>query len=169
MLLELGSGERPFHDGRDWIHSDFRTDLPDIEMEVWADRILDYVPEESIDELRACHILEHISHRDTLRVLSEWRLALKHDAIVHIEVPNLEWQCKALLGVPCDPPGSSFTKDKLVEYIYGGDVDVEDFPENYHKMGFTPEILSDKLGKAGFIDIRVQDIGQVLVADARRS
>jgi predicted SAM-dependent methyltransferase len=161
FLLELGSGERPFSDGRLWYHNDER-ELPDIEI-VWpADVISEFTGINAADELRAAHLLEHFSHLRTRSVLTDWWLALKYGGKITIEVPNLLWQAEALANNQPDPSGRVFSDGEVVELIFGG----QTYSGNFHYTGFTHVTLRDSLAKVGFSDITVQDIGQVLIATA---
>lgn len=160
MLLELGSGDRPFEDGRGWVHMDIR-ELPDIELVGDCTQLDFYLPHEYADEIRAAHLLEHFSHLETKRILNSWRNVLKTGGILQIEVPNLMWQARALANQEPDPSGRHYTEDEIVELIFGG----QDYEGNFHKTGFTKDTLEASLIECGF-DAVVTDIGQVLVAIA---
>ena len=47
-------------------------------------------PDNSVEEIRASHILEHFSHRDTVAVLKEWCRVLRPGGRIRIGVPDLD-------------------------------------------------------------------------------
>ena len=49
--------------------------------------VLSSVPTDSIDEIRAVDILEHLSYRDTIPTLTEWARVLKPGGRMFIQVP----------------------------------------------------------------------------------
>lgn len=155
-LLELGCGERPYEDGRGWVHMDERP-LPHVEITGKIEQLESYVRPDSVDEIRAAHILEHFPWNDTLDVLTSWRNVLKPGGTVYIEVPNLMWQARALAN-------SSVSHFEVVNLIFGD----QDYPGNFHMTGFTEDTLSHYLVSAGFKDVYVQDIGMVLIAGGRK-
>lgn len=82
------------------------------------------------DEIRASHVLEHFSHRDTLAVLKEWIRVLKPNGVLKIAVPDFDKACKLRDNDPLwdkylmgghidgnDMHGAIFTQDKLVELM----------------------------------------------------
>jgi len=52
--------------------------------------LTDYA-DNSVDEIRASHLLEHFSHRQTAAVLAEWVRALKPGGLLKVAVPNFTW------------------------------------------------------------------------------
>ena len=155
LLLELGSGDRPFEDGRGWTHSDERV-LPDIEL------VFDAAdPPEDLDgrcqEVRATHLLEHFSHRDTFKILRRWRRLLTDGGLLYLEVPNLEQQMRDLMN-------RARADWETVRLMYGD----QDYPGNYHKTGFTSRLLKEYLKESGYRRVEIQDIGLVLNAWAHK-
>lgn len=152
LRLELGSGDRP---------TEGFTTL-DIRDDVGADRVDDAavlfsIRDDSCEEIRACHLLEHFSWRDTQAVLDVWRRKLTPGGRIHIEVPNLEGHVLAWQA-------TRSTDEQFVEYLYGS----QDYPENTHRTAFTARTLHDALMFADFDHIEIHDLGLVLVATARR-
>lgn len=154
MLLELGSGDRPYNDGRSWTHQDIRA-LPDIELVCPAEDISLHVEADSVDEVRATHLLEHFSYTRTDKVLREWKYVLKDGGSLYIEVPNLRWQINACASGEIDA-------ERFVYYAYGE----QDHAGNFHYAAFDEELLRKRLKGAGFRSVGITDIGQVLCAKA---
>lgn len=158
LLIDIGAGENPFEDGRGWVHFDSRP-LPHIDFVGRAEELDHHFGQEA-DELRAAHILEHFPYRDTVKVLTAWRNVLRPRGLLHVEVPNLTFQCAYLMGLASGPNGEDWGDEDIVRLIFGE----QDHPGNFHYAGFTQQLLQAKLHTAGFREVSVQDIGMVLVA-----
>jgi len=124
IKLNLGSGDKPI-DG--WSNIDIKTGgvifpLPN------ADN--------SVDEIRASHVLEHFPHGKVFSVLKDWVRALKPNGKLRIAVPNLQIIAEAYLsGKPWPIQG----------FLMGGQTDAHDF----HYSVFDPEMLEEALRAAG--------------------
>lgn len=99
------------------------------------------LPEEGVDEIRASHVLEHFSHRETADVLKDWVSHLKPGGVLKIAVPNFRKIAEDYLsGVPSLTQG----------YTMGGQVDENDF----HRCLFDEASLRKLLADAGLTAIR---------------
>jgi predicted SAM-dependent methyltransferase len=152
MRLELGSGGRP---APGYTHLDIRP-LPGVEI-VDDATTLAKVKDRSCEAIRAAHLLEHFSWRETHAVLLIWRSKLEDGGLLEIEVPSLmghvvQWRS----GIASDA--------RFVEMLYGE----QDYPENCHRTAFTSGSLHAALSRAHFREPVVKDIGLVLLASARR-
>lgn len=156
LLLDVGSGERPYEDGRGWTHVDFRS-MGDDTVECDVSDLLTKFEPDSADEILARHILEHFRYRQTVDVLGNWLAVLKPGGLLQVEVPNLGWQCRALTY-------HEMPDEEIVNLMFGE----QDHVGNFHYAGFTFSLLEQRLREAGFDDVVVQDIGMVLVARARK-
>jgi len=97
----------------------------------------------SVDEIRASHLLEHFSHRKTPAVLGEWVRALKPGGVLKIAVPNFTWIIEQYNGEKAgDYP--------LEGYLMGGHTDNNDC----HGAIFNEEKLGQLMAQAGLTDIR---------------
>lgn len=149
-MLEIGAGDRPIPG---FIHNDAR-DLNDIQVVCDALELKHHVKGRCAG-LTANHILEHFSYRNTVDVLENWKALILPGGSIHIEVPNLSWQTRAHAKGEIDDK-------QVVNYMYGD----QDYDGNYHYAAFTESLLREALDEAGFDNIGIQDIGQVLIADA---
>ena len=81
------------------------------------------VEDESCEEIRASHCLEHFSHTEVHAVLKHWVSKLKPGGMIRIAVPNFEKIAKDYLA------GKQFN---IQGYVFGGHVDARD----HHGCGF---------------------------------
>lgn len=94
------------------------------------------VPDGSVEEILASHVLEHFSHRETGAVLAHWVQKLKPGGKIRLAVPDFEIVAKEYLaGEPINVQG----------YVMGGHVDGDDF----HKAAFDRESLTEAMMAAG--------------------
>ena len=91
------------------------------------------------EEIHMTHVLEHFPIGQTQEVLLLIKKLLKKDGRLYIEVPNFYWHALKIIENPLNR--------QVVEYAFGGQHNKWDF----HYNGFTPEILHEDLGLAGFI------------------
>ncbi len=77
--------------------------------------------DESAEEVRASHILEHFSHTNTMQVLTDWVRVLKPGGWLKVAVPNFRKLVEAY--VAGDPIGGA---EKMQGYIMGGQTDEND-------------------------------------------
>lgn len=157
MFLELGSGDRPTPG---YVHNDARP-LPHVapHMVFDASAASSHVGVEVCDAIRATHLLEHFSHLRTVAVLTDWLACLKPGGKLYVEVPNFEAQARLLLGI-----GQPANQAEAVRLAYGG----QEYEGNAHYTGFTPATLQAAAEAAGFVQVRVQDIGFVLILRAEK-
>jgi predicted SAM-dependent methyltransferase len=102
---------------------------------------LDRFPDNTVDEIRASHILEHFGHRDTLNVLKNWVDKLKPGCWIKISVPDFR---------KCIEPYNRGEKSYLLGYVMGGQADSND----YHRAIFDFESLAELMKAAGLIDLQ---------------
>lgn len=91
--------------------------------------------DESVDEIRASHILEHFSFRDTVKILIEWNRVLKLNGVLKIAVPDFNIIITDYIDHPI-----------MEGYLFGGQIDEYD----YHKALFTENKLTQLLWNTGF-------------------
>lgn len=99
------------------------------------------IPDDSIAEIYASHILEHARHRRTLDILKEWKRVLKPGGVLKISVPDFKRAVELYMQTGlCD----------WIEYFLWGDQIYEGAD---HMQGFDEGRLRKYLEEAGFTDI----------------
>lgn len=97
--------------------------------------------DESVDEVRASHVLEHYPHGEVGRVLHEWARVLKPGGWLKLAVPDFDWIARNYLA----------GKDINVQgYMMGGQENQDD----YHKVVFDKSCLRDALHAVGLTDVQ---------------
>ena len=123
-------------------------------VDVYADvRELIYA-DESVDEVRSHHLLEHFSRQEALLLLARWHRWLKMGGMVHIETPDFEESAKKFLH--------SSIKEQFVfgRHIYGS----HEAAWAYHKDFWCESKYRYVLTKLGFGEFRFDKISNNLEA-----
>jgi len=123
VKLNLGAGDIPI-DG--YVNIDRKTG-----QEVYP---LAY-DDNSVDEIRASHILEHFGMREVEKVLKNWVDKLKPGGLIKIAVPDFD----KIIQLYKDGDA------KTLGYLFGGQIDHND----YHKSTFNLKSLATQLERAG--------------------
>lgn len=129
MKLNLGAGSTVLegYEPRDGARGDKLWPLPD------ADN--------SVDEIRASHVLEHLPHSATAHVLKDWMRVLKPGGVLKLAVPDFQQIAKRYLdGEAINVQG----------YVMGGQTDTRDF----HHAIFDREGLEEAMRSVGLIAVR---------------
>lgn len=107
--------------------------------------------ENTVDEIYACHVLEHfglvssVEQPRCIDVLKRWNSLLKPGGILYVSVPNI---LSILKGIDINVNNLNITYDFL-RCCYGG----QDYKGNTHYCGFTPLYLSSLLQQSNFSNI----------------
>ena len=98
--------------------------------------------ENSIEEIYASHVFEHVEHKNIMRTLKGIFRVLKDNGKFYISVPDMDYLFKIILN------NNAPLKVKLhiMKIIFGGQEDDYDF----HYFGYTLQILSAFLKETGF-------------------
>jgi SAM-dependent methyltransferase len=129
VKLNLGAGETALegYEARDGKKGDVLYPLPD--------------GDNSVDEIRASHVLEHFPHGQVAAVLRDWVRALKPGGVLKIAVPDFKVVSEQYLaGADIDVQG----------YVMGGQTGARDF----HGALFDREMLIEALHAVGLIAVR---------------
>lgn len=118
----------------------------------------------SIEALRAVDVLEHMSYRDTDRVLAEWARVCAPHAELYVQVPDadriIQWYTgsprRLLVSLPAELPQTPLAGAAwrlLGGHADGERVDVaagDDWRWNAHYAMFSTHSLRSALARAGF-------------------
>jgi ubiquinone/menaquinone biosynthesis C-methylase UbiE len=121
-------------------------------------RKLDY-PDNSIEIIYCCHVLEHFTSPEVKKVLAEWHRVLAPGGNLAIVVPNLNrWILRYLLNPLYSLKNKLFfRKDRkneieieemLIADLFAGEPDYSF--NSYHKTGFNPRIIKKIARGIGF-------------------
>jgi len=103
----------------------------------------------SADLIYASHVLEHISHRETLNVLREWCRVLKPGGVLRLAVPDFDVIARLYQDGGND-----------VAVIEGVLLGGQDYAYNFHMAVFTEQSLSRLLMEAGLTKVRRWTYGE---------
>lgn len=114
---------------------------------------LSRLADESVTEVYAAHVLEHLGYLDELpRALAEIHRVLVPGGIARLSVPDFELLCRMFLH----PELAADARYHVMRIMFGGQTD----PHDYHHVGLTWEFLENYLKEAGFVSIkRVSEFG----------
>jgi predicted SAM-dependent methyltransferase len=104
------------------------------------------VATDSVDEVRASHLLEHFSEAEAPKVVDEWVRVLKRGGLLRIAVPDFEWVAREYFRTERMAEGKvELTQALFRAFIVGGQVDEYDS----HKSAWTPAKLRQLMESAG--------------------
>jgi predicted SAM-dependent methyltransferase len=141
LMLNLGCGDKKIST---YINIDSRKECdPDIVCDI---RRLPY-NEETVDGILASDVLEHLGWREIGTVLNEWYRVLKLGGQLIIKTPNVDTIVDAYQV-------QKINFGEFIRKMYGG----QDYPGNYHYVGFNPASLMVSLTLAGFKVLKTEDV-----------
>jgi GT2 family glycosyltransferase len=108
--------------------------------------------ENSVSEMMAIHVLEHLSPYKVLETLKLWCKILKPGGKLVMEMPDVEQLCKRFVDA------STGQRYGILNAVYGS-VNTTDQGEpsditSPHLFGWWPQSIADHLWNAGFVDIK---------------
>jgi predicted SAM-dependent methyltransferase len=103
---------------------------------------LDFLSNDSFDEIYACHVLEHFKKFQIIPVLKEWNRVLKKGGIIRLSVPSFE----AIV----EEYSKKRNLPQLLGLLYGG----QTYEYNFHYTIFDIESLTMTLKECGFDNIK---------------
>jgi len=123
-----------------WINIDAR-ELPHIHL-VTDNLKLNEFKEDSISEIYLCHVLEHLSFKESIALLKTFFSKLKQGGVLRISVPNF----KALVDVYL---ANGENLNQIKSALMGG----QDYNYNYHKSIYDEKSLTNLLEQNSFTKI----------------
>lgn len=106
---------------------------------------LDSFADGSVDEIYACHVLEHFKRNEYLLVLKEWSRVLKKGGVLRIAVPDFDSVIQEY--------NQSKNLKQLHGLLYGG----QDYDYNFHYLAYNFEFLSESLKEVGIENVERYD------------
>ena len=111
----------------------------------------------SISEVYASHVFEHVKYIDVKKTLSGIYRILTSGGKFYISVPNMNVLFRQFL----EKKNQTKTKIKIMRMIFGGQIDEYDF----HYFGWDFELLSGLLKNVGFEEIEKVDKFSIFTHD----
>ncbi len=134
MILDIGCGEvKKGNIGVDLRRTD--------SVDVVADATKLPFKNEAFDEVRSSAVIEHFGHREVRNVVVEWVRVLRIGGALEIECPDLRARAFLFFLNP--------TLENVVN-VYGG----QEYLGNYHKCGFSYELLKALLESCGIKQVK---------------
>ena len=104
-----------------------------------------------VDAIRSSHSLEHLSHRDTARILRDWVSTLKPGGKIEVRVPDLEYHARRFIAAVDSGDDRSPEADYWLATIYGWQIG----EGQEHKNGFTENRLRQLARSCGLNKIKI--------------
>ena len=96
----------------------------------------------SIEEIYASHVVEHVAQKNVEKTLKGIFRVLKDDGKFYVSVPDMDILCRIFL----DPKAPGKVKFHVMRMMFGGQIDDFDF----HYFGWNYQFMNEFLKKAGF-------------------
>lgn len=141
MKLHIGCGTKNLPG---WKHFDIRKLDDHIDYVGSADDLSQFA-DNSIDEIYACHLLEHFGRNKVDDVLKEWFRVLKPNGILRIAVPNFEAIAEEYM--------QNRNLNSIMGLLFGG----QNYEFNYHYVTFDFDSLKTRLENVGFCNVEKYD------------
>ena len=98
--------------------------------------------ENSIDEIYASHVLEHVPQKKVKETLEGIYRVLKIGGKFYVSVPDMDLLCRIFI----DPKAPTKVKMQVMRIMFGGQIDEFDF----HYFGWNIQFMNDFLISSGF-------------------
>ena len=96
----------------------------------------------SIDEIYASHVVEHVNQKNIKKTLSGIHRVLTTNGKFYISVPDMDVLCRIFIS----KEAPTKVKFHVMRMMFGGQIDEFDF----HYFGWNLQFLKDYLSSAGF-------------------
>lgn len=138
MRLDLGAGTEP------WDRERFKTVDLYAEADYKADILELPFEDDSIEEIRASHVLEHIAMAEVPKALKEWLRVLKPGGKAIIIVPNFDYVARYWM--------TGENRIWAEQLVFG----LQTNPGEFHKAAFNVGILRGDLEGTGWEVVRIE-------------
>lgn len=114
----------------------------------------------SIEAIKAFHILEHFPSDETVNILKEWKRVLISGGLIEIQVPDGEAIYAGYRTTREETPENARSWDWVVDKIFGSlkmlkERHGEDYWKFMHKTLFNEECLKKVMKETGFREIQI--------------
>lgn len=116
---------------------------------------------ESVDEILALDIYEHISHIKSLSLLQHWSSILKSGGKLTIQSPAIN----VIFDKYYRNAKTTAQLKRLIEIIFGG----QDYEGNCHFTVCHPDIMKEYLEECGFVEIDITYTNQNILIRCKKS
>lgn len=144
IKLNLGSGGVPY---KGYLSVDLYDQRAHVQMDITK---LDF-DDNSVTEILASHVFEHLNPYHSIAILKEWLRVLKPGGRLIMEMPDIEQLCKRFIAA------NTGERYGILNAIYGSvnttDVGGPDNITSPHLFGWWPQSLHDHLYNAGYTQI----------------
>ena len=96
----------------------------------------------SIEEVYASHVVEHVAQKNVEKTLKGIYRVLKDNGKFYVSVPDMDILCRIFL----DPKAPVKVKFHVMRMMFGGQIDDFDF----HYFGWNYQFMNEFLKKVGF-------------------
>lgn len=107
---------------------------------------LSMIPNDAMDFIYMSHVLEHVSHRETVVTLREMRRILRVGGVLRVSVPDFDHVLTIYQATAHDISA-------IEQPLMGG----QDYPFNYHYTVFNEAHLRSAMLSSGFMETREWD------------
>ena len=98
--------------------------------------------ENSVEEIYASHVLEHVPQKKVKETIDGIYRILKLNGKFYVSVPDMDLLCRIFI----DPKAPTKVKKHVMKLMFGGQTDEFD----YHYFGWNLQFMNDYLISAGF-------------------
>jgi predicted SAM-dependent methyltransferase len=143
IKLNLGGVEKqeggpnsPFLEG--FTNVDIRGDLIGVDIVCDISKLTMF-EDETVTEIRASHVIEHLDSKKIMETLGEWHRILKPKGLLRIYCPDAEKIARDYIGgrIPCE---------EFSRLLFGN----QEYGENLHRLAISRERLDKIVTNAGF-------------------
>ena len=145
LKIEIGSGEDPYKP-EEFEHCDIRP-LSHIEHICSAEK--PPFKWNSVHEIFARDVLEHLPRKTIPTALKRWRNILVPGGKLDVVVPNLDYFIQQAYEYAVLEQDAQINWDKILGAFYGA----QRYPEDFHHWGFCSRSLHKLLCDIGFINV----------------